>query len=527
MQSGRPAEGTGKSKRIRSSSLIASMLVLGTLVTVTPPGMQPAIARPSVTVTDLQVNPMSAGLPPTQANMEPTIAQNPTDPLNLIVGAFDLVDVPPCTDTTPSICPKAHLIPQPGLGFFASFDGGKTFACHGDVDFSSVGAPARYDPWVAFDSRGNAYLAGLGFAYPPPPGQPGKGEGLFITKSSDGGCTWSAAARVSGDGLGQFADKDSIAVDASAASRFRDNIYATWLKGTRTQGRSIMLSRSTDGGVTWSNAVPVAPSGEDIVFRTNSLIEVAPDGTIYVVWIEDVLDRLLIKASISYDGGKTFPKKGILVAPYATEDIYGALPGTQLGTWGPTSFSLAPDGTLYVSFTRRTADHTVVMLAKSTDGGLKWLTEAVADIAGRSAFMATVAADPNGKVNVAFNALDDLPPGTPLGAGVAHYDTYWVQSTDGGVTFSRPLKISSAPSDPDVSVFPYYFPDSSYQFVGDYVSAVADSSHVYTVWTDTRNGSPCPAMDDFLLGQGPAPDLITQCSADWDNADIYLGTVSY
>ena len=96
-----------------------------------------------------------------------------------------------------------------------------------------------------------------------------------------------------------------------------------------------------------------------------------------------------------------------------------------------------------------------------------------------------------------------------------------------GPGFTSPLVISTATSDPDSSVSICCFPDFSYQFIGDYISAVGDASHVYTVWTDTRNSSPCTAMDDFMLGQGPPPDVITQCPVDWDNADIYMGTVSF
>jgi len=181
-----------------------------------------------------------------------------------------------------------------------------------------------------------------------------------------------------------------------------------------------------------------------------------------------------------------------------------------------------------VAWPRRTNGHSVVMLAKSTDGGTTWSEPATAaDVAGRSSFFVATATDPKGKVNLVFNALDDVPAGTPLGAGVVYYEAYWAQSSDGGTSFSSPLTISTAASDPDVSVWTDYFPDVAYQFVGDYISAVADGSHVYTVWTDTRNGSPCTAMDDFLLGQGSAPDVITQCPANWTNPDIYLGTISY
>jgi hypothetical protein len=272
--------------------------------------------------------------------------------------------------------------------------------------------------------------------------------------------------------------------------------------------------------------VPISPGNGS---RTGPLIQVASDGTVYVLWVDQPKSGgPILKISISHDGGKTFRNQGVTVASYDTQDPTGTLPGSELGTFGFPSFSLAPDGTLYVAWPRRTNEHSVTMLATSSDGGFTWSAPTIAaDIPGRSSFFVALATDPNGKVNLVFNALDDVPPGTPLGAGVVSYDTYWAQSSNGGASFSAPLKISTGASDPDVSVWTDFFPDFAFQFIGDYISAVADGSHVYTVWTDTRNGSPCAAMDDFMLGQGPAPDVITGCPSDWDNADIYIGTVSY
>ena len=62
------------------------------------------------------------------------------------------------------------------------------------------------------------------------------------------------------------------------------------------------------------------------------------------------------------------------------------------------------------------------------------------------------------------------------------------------------------------------------QFLGDYVSAVSDGTHVYGIWTDTRNGATCAAVDAFRAGTGPQPNVITQCPTTFGNSDIYLGT---
>ena len=47
-------------------------------------------------------------------------------------------------------------------------------------------------------------------------------------------------------------------------------------------------------------------------------------------------------------------------------------------------------------------------------------------------------------VSVTFVAMDDVPTGTAPGAGVVHYDAYLTRSTNGGASFSGPLKIDTS-----------------------------------------------------------------------------------
>jgi hypothetical protein len=153
------------------------------------------------------------------------------------------------------------------------------------------------------------------------------------------------------------------------------------------------------------------------------------------------------------------------------------------------------------------------------------------NVSDRSAFFASVTADPAGNVDLVFLALDDKPFGTVPGAGVVHYDAYFAQSTDGGSTFSGPVVISTASSDPDGSSTSATAISLglSAQDVGDYITAVADSGggKVFAVWTDSRNATACPAVDDFRAGTAGAPDVITQCPTTFGNTDIFLGIVPY
>ena len=509
-------------------SAVTALLVLSALFAVIALGSRVAHANPSIT--NVQVNAVFPGPFPKNKQNEPSLAQNPMHSLNLIAGSNDEIGLPACTNTTPSSCPFT-----PGIsisGFYASFDGGQTWPCQGLIDLSAFHEYAFGDPAQAFDSKGTAYYGTLAFPFPPTTEELATGlqADFFVAKSTDGGCHYTSAAKVSGASPAIFNDKDAITADANPTSPFHDNVYAAWTKFTHSGADQILFARSTDGRATFSKPLPISPdyNNTHVGGRQGAAVKVGPDGTVYVVWFDTVDKQPVERMSISHDGGKTFPSQNITVAK-VTDDFVNPAPGSSFRQDARSfpSFSIAPDGTLYVAWSNRTGDptsgHAVVLVTKSTNGGLSWSAPVVAgNVSGRSAFFASVTTDPSGNVAVVFQALDDVPTGTAPGAGVVHYDAYLAQSTNGGSSFGSPLKISTATSDPDGSSAN----SLAAQFLGDYITAVADSTHVYAVWTDSRNATPCTAVDAFRAGTGPKPDVITQCPNTFGNTDIFLGTVA-
>ncbi len=514
-------------------SAVAGLLIVSTLVAAV--AFRPYAAHASPTISNVQVNKVLDGPFPKNKQNEPSLAQNPTKPLNLIAGSNDEIGLPACTDATPSSCPFT-----PGIsvsGFYASMDGGNTWPCQGLIDLSAFHEFAFGDPAQAFDSKGNAYYGTLAFPFPPTTEELATGlqADFFVAKSTDGGCTYSSAAKVSGNAPAQFDDKDAITADSNPNSPFHDNVYAAWTKfskqGIKGFGNDqIYFSRSTDGGATFSSPLPLSPAhnNNSVGGRQGAAVKVGPDGTVFVVWLDTVDKQAVERLAISHDGGKTFPGQNITVAT-VTDDFVSPAPGSSFRQDARTfpSFSIAANGTLYVAWANRTGDptsgHAVVLATHSIDGGQTWSPPVTAgDVTGRSAFFASVAAGPGNNVNVAFLALDDKATGTAPGAGVVHYDAYLAQSSDGGANFGSSLLISTASSDPDGSSTN----SLRAQFLGDYITAVADATHVFAVWTDSRNATPCAAVDAFRAGTGPKPDVITQCPNTFGNTDIFLGTVS-
>ncbi len=512
---------------------VTGLLVITIIVAAVAFSSRVALAKPAPS--NVQVNQVFLGPFPTNKQNEPSLAQNPTKLLNLISGSNDEIGEPACTNTTPSSCPFVAGVQS--SGFYASFNGGQVWPCQGLIDLSAFHEYSFGDPAQAFDSKGNAYYGTLAFPFPPTTEERATGlqADFFIAKSTDGGCHYTSAARVSGSSPAQFDDKDAITADANPSSPFHDNVYASWTKfakpgGNGFGGDQIFFSRSTDGGASFSNPQPISPgyNNNHVGGRQGSAVRVGPDGTVYVVWLDSVGKQAVERLSISHDGGKTFPMQNLTVAT-VTDDFVSPVPGSSFRQDARTfpSFSIAPDGTLYVAWSNRTGDpssgHAVVLLTKSTDDGLTWSPPIVAgNVSGRSAFFASVTTDPSGNVDVVFQALDDVATGTAPGAGVVHYDTYLTRSTNGGASFSGPTVISTATSDPDGSSTN----SLGAQFLGDYITAVADAAHVYAVWTDSRNATACAAVDAFRAGTAGKPDVITQCPTTFGNTDIFLGIVS-
>jgi len=70
------------------------------------------------------------------------------------------------------------------------------------------------------------------------------------------------------------------------------------------------------------------------------------------------------------------------------------------------------------------------------------------------------------------------------GAANSLVDTFWVQSTDGGESFSKPMLVTSATSNWCTAV------SNIRPNFGDYIGSVSGGNQIIPVWHDGRNGVP-------------------------------------
>lgn len=551
---------TGRFRRCTRVIALTGAIMLGLL-------SGPALAAPAVTATDHDLNwgAREAHFPQNKQAESP-MAINPTNALNGITGAIDMVAEPDCmTDPSSggSLCYPGQTTNS--IGVYATTDGGATWNKE-IVDFSGIGRLANADPTIAFGPKPNgsggfsyakgarAYLAAMAFPYGnvSPYAEP-----VVVTAiSDDGGLTWTAPAIASGStsGKSQFNDKPTIWVDSIPASPSFGNVYVVWARfsGVGSAGSTffcstcpvqILLARSTDGARTWGQSVPLSSAADSapVGYQERPTIQTDREGRVIVAWEEYVgatKKTAAMVASVSADAGQHFGRPVVIGA---AADL-NQLPGASFPNFNQLSLAADPaSDALYAAWTNYTPidnlhGHGNVAVMTSLDHGQTWASAGTIDVPGRTAFhpalavarpgSAPAARTTPGRVVVGFTALTDVPFGTAPVTGAVNYLPYVAASDDGGATWSAPLVPSGAAlSDPAASAG--FLNDFGSEFVGDYasLSAAPDGTTFTFSYSSTQEGTGCAAVDAYRTGTGPLPNIYTSCSSTFGNVDIHVAAI--
>jgi hypothetical protein len=479
----RPLRRLSHTRPVVAVALLAILLMAAT-VTVTVTSAPPPVPA--------QDTPLPGGLPkvicdpdsnseinvgPAQVN-EADIQINPVDPLNVVAAANDYAQ--------PS---GAHWV-----GYYWSRDGGKTwgqdllpgYPGSGSITTLS-GMGGSGDPALAFDSKGNVYLAGIAFAVAPVPGpNPGRDSIVFVAKSADGGETYSQITVVArAVSKFTFHDKEWIAIDPT-----NDYVYMVWVRFNAAAIGEMVFSRSTNGGLTWSTPriISNATTGE---FQVQGAYPVVTaDGTLHITWVDFQTSK--IRYVRSTDHGSTFtapvdiadvdePPSPLPNATYRT----ALLPQTAADT-GFSQFQ----GSIYVAWNDYRNGDTDVYMTFSRDGGNSWTDEFRVNTNpegdGSDQFMPDIAVTPQGHVVLVWYDRRDDPNNTLV-------RPYFAISVDGGLNWT------------DMAVGPAFngdyggtsFLSGESHLIGDYIGISASERFCALAWADTRNGSPQEPNSDI------------------------------
>jgi hypothetical protein len=471
---------------VRHSLLGAGLAVLASAAVVFATTSIASRPSPFAACTDGQ----SEGPPPGQvfvnAEVEPWIDVNPTNGAN-VIGVWQQDR---WTDG------GSH-----GLDTGYSMDGGATWA-HATIPWSTCAGSdeERYqratDPWVSFGPTGVAHQVALSLD------PNGFTTAILASRSSDNGVTWSAPAVIIDDNdLRFFNDKESVTADPTDP----DLVYAVWdriykpgqSKGFPSQVNSFAFrgfpyfARSTDGGATWE--APRRMSSNANLFTIGNQIVVLPDGTL--VDFTDYSTGSGVQPSnhdwkavfISSDHGTTWTPKPYLISKVS--EVRHTIPdGSFPVRAGGDDIAVDPaSGDLYAVWTdARFGDGTYndVILSKSTDGGLSWSEPVKVSRNPAGIDAHTPSVHVNADGDVAVSYYDYRNDDGDASNGV-ETDFWFEQSSDGGSTWAE-TRLTSASF--DITTAPVA-PASRGYFLGDYEGMSSSGSTFYNLFVITTGST--------------------------------------
>jgi hypothetical protein len=442
------------------------------------------------------------------------------------------------------------------LGFFESFNGGKTWSVQGHIP-GYEGWTDSTDPVGAFDTYGNFWFFDLAYQFfynadgshnytvgasqEPNPSQPAEVVGVTVRPHGAKKATqWISTVNgkpdivAAYDSVGNEPDKQWITVDTSLSSAYTNRIYTMWVNFhyvTPVPYVSYADARSDGSHTAWSKPQPLPTPPHTATGATYLLPHVAPNGDVYTTVTNFDPSHSYCCASIfvdkSTDGGKTWGTVGTPLSinsvpplEYANTTFRDGIEntftvGTQLDSQGSYP--------LYVAYEDYSAGVVNILMRASYDGGATWSAPIqVNDNASLvDEFQANLSTAPGGTVSVAFydrrlncpiaGSAEGTAAGIgldPVASGASNYCVdASVQFYDAGLhPLGHNTRLTQHTWDPQLNAPHPGSPGGAETFIGDYFGNDASGSKdVFTFVSTYDDGSNPANRQQQVVAIAPTP----------------------
>ncbi|MGH8280361.1 MAG: sialidase family protein, partial [Gammaproteobacteria bacterium] len=324
---------------------------------------------------------------------------------------------------------------------------------------------------------------------------------VLVSRSTDGGATWSNPATLILDGAAAFNDKETITADPNNSNY----VYAVWDRLETGNRGPAYLARSTNGGETWQTAVPIYDPGVNNQTIGNEIVGL-PDGSIVDVFEEidgtsSTNSTGAIKVIRSTDQGVTWSAP-ITVAQDLSVGTHDPNTGAAVRDGGfLPQMAAGPGGQLVVVWQDSrfsNGQHDGIALSQSNDGGQTWSAPVeINSVPSVEAFTPSVAILADGTIGVSYFDFrnNDSDPGQLI-------TDYWFTSSTDGVHWSE--QHISGPFDLDLA------PNAEGLFLGDYQSLTIIGQAFVPFFVQTNNQGTANRTDSFVLPPQAVPLTLTR-----------------
>ncbi len=357
------------------------------------------------------------------------------------------------------------------VGSYATTDGGTTWF---GSDTLNNGIFNYGDPGPAIDKDGRFHMTYINL----------QGR-MGASYSTNNGITWSTEFVIPGSTTNS--DKNLAGSDGIPTSPYYGRTYMAYTEFGGSFFNRILLSYTSNGGVSWTTAAPVSPPPLGQNIHQGADVKVGPNGEVCVVWANQPGIGTVYEDSLGFakstDGGVTWAISRCNASDMnGIRDFTSAFMGIRVNGFPRIDVDISSGprrGWIYVTtsekFLAPATDLADIVLHRSSDGGNTWVKRRVNQDTpgnGKRQYFGTVNVDDQGGVNVLYYDTRNTPTNDSA-------EVYLSRSLDGGDTW-----VDMLISDRKFKPKPVSGLAGGYQ--GDYIGITSGNSTLWPYWCDDR-----------------------------------------